>query len=101
MYRSINIRGPFIVGPALVAAVGYILLVTSIAVAVRYFAFFLSVQIFIGVTLVLMWVGNACGGLEERWSTGYIGDRQFGPVLRDETHRITARRYRFRTERIS
>jgi hypothetical protein len=44
--------------------------------AVRYFAFFLSVQIFIGVTLVLMWVGNACDGLEERWSTGYIGDRR-------------------------
>jgi hypothetical protein len=76
LYLSINICGPFVAGPALVAAVGYILLVTSIAMAVRYFAFFLSVQIFIGVTLVLMWVGNACDGLEERWSTGYIGDRR-------------------------
>jgi hypothetical protein len=71
-----NIRGPFVADPALVAAVGYILLGTSIAVAVRYFAFFLLVQIFISVTLVLMWAGNTRNGLEERWSTGYIGDRR-------------------------
>lgn len=45
-------------GPALVAAAEYILLGTSTTVAVRYFAFFLSVQIFISVATILTWVGN-------------------------------------------
>jgi hypothetical protein len=78
-----NIRGPFAAGPALVAAVGYMVLGTSIAVAVRYFAFFLSVQIFIGVTLVLMWAGNTHatdpkgGGALAMLATG----GQVGPVL--------------------
>jgi hypothetical protein len=39
----LNVRGPFVAGAALVAAIGYILLGTSTAVAVRYFGPFLPV----------------------------------------------------------
>lgn len=54
----LNIRGPFVALPGLVAAVGYILLATSDTVAVRYFGLFLATQIFISVAMVLTWVGN-------------------------------------------
>jgi MFS family permease len=54
----INIRGPFVAGPGLVAAIGYILLATSKTVAVRYFGLFLATQIFISVAMTLTWVGN-------------------------------------------
>ena len=70
-------------GPALVAAVRYILLGTSTTVAVRYFAFFLSVQIFISVAMILTWVGNTHatdskrGGAFAILATG----GQCGPVL--------------------
>ena len=81
----------------------------SITVAVRYFALFLSVQIFISVTLVLMWVGNTHATDSKRGgtlATLAIGG-QFGPVLKGrifstrQTHRIATRRHRFRTELIS
>jgi len=54
----VNKRGPFVVGAALVATVGYIILGTQTAVAARYFGLFLSVQIFVSVALLLTWVGN-------------------------------------------
>lgn len=54
----LNIRGPFVAGAALVAAIGYILLGTSTTMAVRYFGLFLSVQIFVSVAMILTWVGN-------------------------------------------
>jgi MFS family permease len=79
----LHVRGPFVAGPALVAAIGYILLGTSTTVAVRYFAFFLSVQIFISVAMVLTWVGNTHatdskrGGALAILATG----GQCGPVL--------------------
>lgn len=54
----VNIRGPFVAAPGLVAAIGYILLGTSKTVAVRYFGLFLATQIFISVAMTLTWVGN-------------------------------------------
>lgn len=79
----LNIRGPFMAGPALVTAVRYILLGTSTTVAVRYFTFFLSVQTFISVAMILTWVGNTHamdskrGGAFAILATG----GQCGPVL--------------------
>ena len=67
-------------GPALVAAVGYILLGTSTTVAVRYF---LSVQIFISVAMILTWVGNAHATGSKRGGAFAMlaAGGQGGPVL--------------------
>ena len=54
----VGIRGPFVAGAALVAAIGYILLGTSTVVAVRYFGLFLATIIFTSVALILSWVAN-------------------------------------------
>ncbi|KAL4895141.1 major facilitator superfamily domain-containing protein [Aspergillus ambiguus] len=79
----INLRGPFVVGAALVAAIGYILLATQTVVAVRYFGLFLATQIFVSVALILTWVGNThatdskrAGGLAILATGG-----QCGPIL--------------------
>ncbi|KAN0099230.1 MFS general substrate transporter [Hyaloscypha variabilis] len=54
----VGVRGPFVAGAGLVAAIGYILLATQKTVAVRYFGFFLATIIFTSVALVLSWVSN-------------------------------------------
>jgi len=54
----VGVRGPFVAGAALVAAIGYILLGTSTVVAVRYFGLFLATIIFTSVALILSWVAN-------------------------------------------
>jgi MFS family permease len=78
-----NLRGPFIVGAAIVAAIGYVILATQTTVAVRYFGLFLAVMIFVCVALVLTWVGNSHatdskrGGALAILATG----GQCGPVL--------------------
>lgn len=96
LYLSINIRGPFLAGPALVAAAGYTLLGTSITMAVRYFAFFLSIQIFIGVTLVLMWVGNTHATDSKKGGTLAIlaTEGQFRPVPTNIFHKTDTPYYR-------
>ncbi|KAK7888350.1 hypothetical protein LTR67_008696 [Exophiala xenobiotica] len=79
----VGYRGPFVAVPALVAAVGYIILGTTTGVGPRYFGLFLSVQIFISVAMVLTWVGNTHATDSKRavalaiLSTG----GQCGPVL--------------------
>ena len=55
----LQLRGPFVAGFAFIAAIGYILLGTQTIVAVRYFALFLSVQIFVSVAMLLIWVANS------------------------------------------
>jgi hypothetical protein len=75
----LNFRGSFATGLALVAAISYILLGTSTTVAVRYSAFFLSVQIFINVALLLMWVGKTHVTNSKRGRALHvIGDRKDG-----------------------
>jgi len=54
----VGFRGPFVAIPALIAAIGYIILGTTSGVAPRYFGLFLSTQIFVSVALTLTWVGN-------------------------------------------
>jgi len=54
----VGLRGPFVAGPALLAAVGYIILGTTTGVGPRYFGLFLAVLIFVSVAMVLTWVGN-------------------------------------------
>lgn len=54
----VGVRGPFVAGAGLVAAIGYILLATQDTVAVRYFGLFLATIIFTSVALVLSWVAN-------------------------------------------
>ncbi|OAP61468.1 hypothetical protein AYL99_03671 [Fonsecaea erecta] len=54
----VNLRGIFVTVPALIAAVGYIILGTTSGVGPRYFGLFLAVLIFVSVAMVLTWVGN-------------------------------------------
>src|SRR6202012_3311911 len=54
----LQMRGIFVAGPALLAAVGYIILGTTTGTGPRYFALFLSVLIFVSVAMTLTWVGN-------------------------------------------
>ncbi|OJJ41697.1 hypothetical protein ASPWEDRAFT_102264 [Aspergillus wentii DTO 134E9] len=79
----IKLRGPFVVGAALVATIGYIILGTQTAAAVRYFGLFLVVQIFVSVALILTWVGNTHATESKRagaFSLLATGG-QCGPVL--------------------
>jgi MFS family permease len=54
----VGVRGPFVAGAGLVAAIGYIILATQKTVAVRYFGIFLATIIFTSVALTLSWVSN-------------------------------------------
>jgi len=54
----LRMRGIFVAGPALLAAVGYIILGTTKGTAPRYFGLFLAVLIFVSVAMILTWVGN-------------------------------------------
>lgn len=54
----VGVRGPFVAGAGLVAAIGYIILATQKTVAVRYFGIFLATIIFTSVALTLSWVAN-------------------------------------------
>jgi len=54
----LQLKGPFIVLCTLVAAIGFILLATTTAAASRYVGVFLSIQIFVGVPLILTWVAT-------------------------------------------
>lgn len=53
-----RLRGPFLAGAALLAAIGYIILATTTGVGPRYFGLFLATLIFVSVAQCLTWVGN-------------------------------------------
>lgn len=79
----LGVRGPFVAGTALVAAVGYILLATSNTVAVRYFGLFLATIIFASVAMILIWVANTHATDSKRAAALailYTGG-QCGPIL--------------------
>jgi len=80
---KVGLRGPFVAAPALLAAVGYIILATTSAVGPRYFGLFLAVQIFVSVAMVLTWVGNT-HATDSKRSAGLAilaTGGQCGPVL--------------------
>ncbi|KAK4547753.1 hypothetical protein LTR36_000711 [Oleoguttula mirabilis] len=53
-----KMRGPFCALAAITGAIGFVLQATCSTTAVRYFAIFLSVQIFASVALLLSWTAN-------------------------------------------
>jgi hypothetical protein len=79
----LNLRGPFLVGGALVAAVGYIILATTTGVGPRYFGLFLAAMSFVCVPMVLTWVGNTHATDSKRGAALAIlaTGGQCGPVL--------------------
>lgn len=77
------LKGPFIVLVSLIAAIGFILQATTTGVVTRYIGVFLTVQIFIGVPLILSWVASIhsteskrAGGSAIMYTIG-----QCGPLL--------------------
>jgi len=84
-----KMRGPFCAFAATTGAIGFIIQATCSTTAVRYFAIFLSVQIFASVALLLSWVANI-HATESKRAGGYtvlatIG--QCGPVLGEQRQR--------------
>lgn len=79
----VGLRGPFVAAPALIAAVGYIILGTTTGVAPRYFGLFLAVLIFVSVAMTLTWVGNSHATDSKRAAALAIlaTGGQCGPVL--------------------
>jgi hypothetical protein len=79
----LQIRGPFVAGAGLVAAIGYILLATQTSVALRYFGLFLATIIFTSVALLLSWVANTHATDSKRGAAMAILSTggQCGPVL--------------------
>jgi len=77
------LRGPFIVLCSLVAAIGFILQATTTGVAPRYTGVFLSIQIFIGVPLILAWVASIHSTESKRAGANVIMYTigQCGPLL--------------------
>ncbi|KAF4433718.1 nicotinamide mononucleotide permease [Fusarium acutatum] len=53
-----KLRGPFVAAAAIVSTVGYCLLGVSEGVAARYAGVFLSVQIFVSISILLPWVSS-------------------------------------------
>ncbi|KAH8812217.1 retrograde regulation protein 2 [Xylogone sp. PMI_703] len=79
----VGVRGPFVSGAALVAAIGYIILATQDTVGVRYFGLFLATIIFTSVALLLSWVANTHATDSKRAAglTILATGGQCGPVL--------------------
>ena len=98
---KLNLRGPFITGAALVAAVGFILLATCKTPVARYIGIlhlspasvpaanpptpgvFLAVEVFVCVSILLSWVANIHSS-ESKRTGGYIilqAIGQCGPLL--------------------
>jgi MFS family permease len=76
-------RGPWIAFMAVIAAVGFLVLATTTSTGVRYFAMFLTINIFVCVALILAWVSNNSGTDSKRAGgiavLNIIG--QCGPIL--------------------
>lgn len=79
----VGVRGPFVAGAGLVAAIGYILLATQTSVGLRYFGIFLATIIFTSVALMLSWVANTHATDSKRAAALAIlaTGGQCGPVL--------------------
>ena len=80
---KIKMRGLCVAIFGLVAAIGFVILASASTVAVRYFAMFLCINIFVCVAIILAWVANN-SATDSKRAGGFavlqiIG--QCGPVL--------------------
>ncbi|QPC62794.1 hypothetical protein HYE67_005025 [Fusarium culmorum] len=78
-----KIRGPFVAAAATVSTVGYCLLGVSSAVTARYIGVFLSVQIFVNISILLPWVSSVHRTESKRaggWAI-FATLGQFGPLV--------------------
>ena len=79
----LKMRGPFCALSATIGAIGFIIQATATSTSVRYFAIFLSVQIFASVALLLAWSANI-HATESKRAGGYVVLAtlgQCGPLL--------------------
>jgi|SRR5688572_18668025 hypothetical protein len=79
----VELRGPFVAAAAIVSTVGYCLLGTLETVAARYVGVFLSVQIFVSISILLPWVSSVHHTESKRaggW-TIFATLGQFGPLV--------------------
>ncbi|KAI1023287.1 hypothetical protein LB503_000912 [Fusarium chuoi] len=78
-----KLRGPFVAAAAIVSTVGYCLLGVSEGVAARYAGVFLSVQIFVSISILLPWVSSVHDTESKRaggWAI-FATLGQFGPLV--------------------
>ncbi|KAF4498531.1 nicotinamide mononucleotide permease [Fusarium agapanthi] len=78
-----KLRGPFVAAAAIVSTVGYCLLGVSEGVAARYAGVFLSVQIFVSISILLPWVSSVHHTESKRaggWAI-FATLGQFGPLV--------------------
>ncbi|RGP71255.1 hypothetical protein FLONG3_7205 [Fusarium longipes] len=78
-----KLRGPFVAAAAMVSTVGYCLLGVSSGVAARYVGVFLSVQIFVSISILLPWVSSVHNTESKRaggWAI-FATLGQFGPLV--------------------
>ncbi|EWZ50804.1 hypothetical protein FOZG_01181 [Fusarium oxysporum Fo47] len=78
-----KLRGPFVAAAAIVSTVGYCLLGVSEGVAARYAGVFLSVQIFVSISILLPWVSSLHHTESKRaggWAI-FATLGQFGPLV--------------------
>jgi len=78
-----RMRGPFCALSAVIGAIGFIIQANATNSGVRYFAIFLSVQIFASVALLLAWTANI-HATESKRAGGYVVLAtlgQCGPLL--------------------
>ncbi|KAF5977766.1 zinc finger protein transcription factor [Fusarium bulbicola] len=78
-----KLRGPFVAAAAIVSTVGYCLLGVCEGVAARYAGVFLSVQIFVSISILLPWVSSVHHTESKRaggWAI-FATLGQFGPLV--------------------
>ncbi|KAF4337093.1 nicotinamide mononucleotide permease [Fusarium beomiforme] len=79
----VKLRGPFVAAAAIVSTVGYCLLGVSEGVTARYVGVFLSVQIFVSISILLPWVSSVHHTESKRaggWAI-FATLGQFGPLV--------------------
>ncbi|CAG1979626.1 unnamed protein product [Fusarium graminearum] len=89
-----KVRGPFVAAAATVSTIGYCLLSVSSAVTARYIGVFLSVQIFVSISILLPWVSSVHRTESKRaggWAI-FATLGQFGPLLTVEMRPVSAPR---------
>jgi predicted MFS family arabinose efflux permease len=79
----VRMRGPFVFGAGVTAAVGFILLATTTGAAPRYIGVFLSINIFVSVACLLPWITNSHATESKRGGGWAIAATfgQCGPLL--------------------
>lgn len=78
-----QLRGPFVFGTGITAAIGFILLATTTGAAPRYIGVFLSINIFVSIACLLPWITGSHNTESKRGGGWAIAATfgQCGPVL--------------------